>query len=119
MRKLVLYNHSLGKIYQYPNGAIATPEKIQEDFPAITMFPHYIETDESEQMLMAVQNLSAARTYYDINISLTDVEAVEAIQTILNTPETSTTISAEERIAAALEYQVMSSLPDITEEVTE
>lgn len=115
MHKVVLYNHSLGKTYQYPSGAIATPERIAEDFPAITLFPHYIETDEAEQTIMAVQNLSVARTFYDIDSALSNEEAIAVIETILNTPQMSTEVSAEERIASALEYQIVTSLPDVEE----
>lgn len=43
------------------------------------------------------------------------LEAIEAFEDALNAP--SDEVSAEERIAAALEYQVMASLPDETETV--
>lgn len=41
------------------------------------------------------------------------LDAIEAFEDEMNTP--SDEISAEERIAAALEYQALSSLPDISE----
>ena len=48
-----------------------------------------------------------------IDSSLTEEEAIAAIEKIVNTEtEVSTEATAEERIAAALEYQVMASLPD-------
>lgn len=40
------------------------------------------------------------------------LEAIEAFEDYLNTPKENTVPTAEERIAAALEYQVMASLPD-------
>jgi len=46
------------------------------------------------------------------------LEVIEAFEDEMNTPVVDDTPSAEERIAAALEYQVMSSLPD-EEETTE
>ena len=65
--------------------------------------------------MFAMQNLSAMRSQHGIDSSLTEAEAITAIQDILNTPETvSEEPTAEERIAAALEYQVMASLPDET-----
>lgn len=45
--------------------------------------------------------------------------AIEAFEDARNTPVVDDIPSAEERIAAALEYQVMASLPDVEEEVTE
>ena len=56
---------------------------------------------------------SLLRSIYQIDPSMSDNEALAAIEEIKNTPpEVDDTPSAEERIAAALEYQVMSSLPD-------
>ena len=40
------------------------------------------------------------------------LETIEAFEDYLNTPKENTEPTAEERIAAALEYQVMASLPD-------
>ena len=63
--------------------------------------------------MWALENLSAMRSQMGIDPSLTEEEAIAAIQEIRNTPpEVSTEATAEERIAAALEYQVMASLPD-------
>ena len=47
------------------------------------------------------------------------LELIEAFEDEMNTPVVDDTPSAEERIAAALEYQVMTTLPDEEEEVTE
>ena len=44
---------------------------------------------------------------------------IEAFEDEMNTPVVDDTPSAEERIAAALEYQVMSSLPDEEEPINE
>ena len=57
MRKLIIYNIEDNKTYQYPNGALATPERVLSDYPAIATFKHIIETDESEQMFIGIQNL--------------------------------------------------------------
>ena len=62
-----------------------------------------------------MQNLSAMRSLYGIDKALGEAEAIEAIQTIVNTPEeVNTEPSTEERTAAALEFIAMSSLPDKT-----
>ena len=106
----------------FPNGALATKEDVLKQFPAALAFVHIVETDENEEIMWALQNLSAVRSQLGIDSSLSEDEAIVAIQEIRNTvpePE-STEATAEERIAAALEYQVMASLPDDTEsEATE
>lgn len=56
----------------------------------------------------------------DFSACATDEEkldAIEAFEDAMNAPSTEPT--TDERIAAALEYQVMSSLPDEEEEVAE
>ena len=111
MKKIEKY---LGdKTYMFPNGAIATPEKMLERFPAVLTFTHIIETDEAGEVCFAVQNLNAMRSLYGIDSALTEAEAIEAIQTIVNTPAPEPEPSAEERIASALEYQNLMSMEDV------
>lgn len=93
------------KTYMYPNGALATPEVMKQDFSAIEAFTHIIETDEAGQVCFAVQNLAAVRSQLGINPSLTEDEAIVAIEELRNAPVPEAEPSAEERIAAALEYQ--------------
>ena len=110
MKKIEKY---LGdKTYMFPNGAMATPEKMLERFPAVLTFTHIIETDEAGEVCFAVQNLSAMRSLYGIDSALTESEAIGAIQTIINTPAAEPEPSAEERIASALEYQNLMSMED-------
>lgn len=113
MKKVIKYDGT--KTFMYPNGDVATPERVLADFPAVLMFTHIIETDEQEQVCFAVQNLSAMRSIYNIDFSLNEEEAILAIQEVINT-EPEYEPSAEERIASALEYQNMASLPDVEEE---
>ena len=111
MKKIVKYTGD--KTFMFPNGTLATREAVLEQFPAALSFVHIVETDENEEVMRALQNLSAMRTQMKIDSSLSEDEAIAAIQEIVNTePEVSTEATAEERIAAALEYQVMASLPD-------
>ncbi len=98
------------KTYMYPNGSIATPEKVKEDFPAILVYPHIIETDEAGQVLFAVDNLSAVRTNLNIDSSLSENEAIAKIEEIRNAPEPEPEVSAEERTAAALEFIALSNI---------
>ena len=107
----ILEKYTGEKTYMFPNGALATPEVMLQKFPAVLAFAHIIETDEGGEVAFAVQNLSAMRTFYGIDSSLTEAEAIAAIQEIVNSPrEVSTEATAEERIAAALEYQNLASM---------
>jgi hypothetical protein len=92
------------KTYMYPNGAIATPDIIRRDFMAVDVFTHVIEVNGN--VCQAVMELEALRNSNNIDESLSEDNAILAIQTIINTPQVvSTEPTAEERIASALEYQ--------------
>lgn len=114
MKKVIKYDGT--KTFMYPNGKIATKEVVLNDFPAALTFTHIVETDEHEEVCFAVQNLSAMRGIYNIDATLTEGEAIAKIQEIINT-EPEYEPSAEERIASALEFQNMASLPDVEEGV--
>lgn len=100
------------KTYMFPNGKLATPEVMITQFPAITTFGHIIETDTSGEVCYAVENLSAMRALHGIDAALSEADAIAAIQNALNMPPPTPEPTAEERIAAALEFQVISTLPD-------
>ena len=116
MKKLEKYTGE--KTYMYPNAALATPERVLADFPAAIAFPHVIETDENGEVLFAIMNLSAIRAQYGIDASLSESEAIQAIQDIINTPEPEPEPTVDEstvalqNIAAQLEFQNMMSLDD-------
>ena len=111
MKKIEKY---LGnKTYMFPNGAIATPEILLEQFPAALTFTHIIETDEAGEVCFAVQNLSAMRGVYGVDASLSEDEAIAKIEEIINTPKPEPEPSAEERIASALEYQNLMTMEDV------
>ena len=112
MKKVEKYTGE--KVYMFPNGALATKEAVLEQFPAALAVVHYVETDEIGEVMWAFQKLSAMRTMYQIDASLSESEALAKIEEIINTePEVDTTPSAEERIAAALEYQNLTSMEDV------
>ncbi len=90
--------------YMYPNGTVATPERILGDFPAIEHFAHVLEI--SGDVCQAVLNLNALRQMHNVDPMLEEDEAIRVIEDILNTP-VEPEPTAEERIAAALEYQNM------------
>lgn len=95
------------KTRMYPSGKVATKDTVYADYPAVKVFTHVIETDENDEVIYAINNLSALRTSYNIDKSLSEQEAVQAIQDIMNTPREpiEPEPTAEERIAASLEYQ--------------
>ena len=98
------------KTYMYPNGTIATVESVTENFPAWQNFTHIVETDEAGEVLFASQNLSATCSIYGIDCSLLESEKIKKIQEMVNAPTPIQQPSAEERIAAALEFQNLLSL---------
>ena len=114
------FNHEkAGKIHRrkdihVPERRAGDAGKMLEQFPAVLTFAHIIETDEAGEVCFAVENLSAMRSLYEIDASLTEEKAIAAIEEIINAPAPEPEPSAEERIAAALEYQNMASLPDET-----
>lgn len=97
------------KVYMFPNGDVATPEKIRQQFPAVDYFTHVLEVNGD--VVQAVMALSALRNIHNIDESLSEDEAIAAIETIINTPP-EPVITPEERIAAALEFQNLLALPD-------
>lgn len=105
------------KVYMFPNGAIATKEAVLKEFPAAETFAFVVTTDEGGEVMWGMDNLSGMRAAHGISPALSEDEAIAAIETIMNTPAEPAEAepTAEERIAAALEYQVMSSLPDESE----
>ena len=112
----ILEKYTGEKTYMFPNGAIATPERVLEQFPAALTFVHVVETDEAGEVMWAFDNLSALRSIHNIDKSLSEPEAIEALQEIINyVPEEiiDDTPTAEERIAAALEFQNLALLEDV------
>lgn len=114
MTKLEFYNNN--KTYMYPTGVLATPERVKKDYPATEVFKFVVTTNEAGEVIYGLDTLSSLRSNYEIDSSLSENDALAAIEEILNTPqEVDDTPSAEERIAAALEYQVLTSMDDTTE----
>lgn len=107
MIRLVIYDGT--ETYMYPNGALATPEVVKRDYPAVDVFPHVIEVNGN--VLQAIQELNAMRNIHGIDESLSNEEAVLAMQTIVNTPrEVVEELTPEERIASAMEFQNLLAL---------
>lgn len=103
MIKIEKYNGS--KTYMFPNGDLATPDVVKEKFPAVSTFTHIVETDEAGQVMFAIQNLAAIKSQMGIDSNLSDAESIKQIEDIRNAPAPEPEVTAEERIAAALEFQ--------------
>ena len=73
------------KTYMFPNGMIASPDVVYEQYPAAKVFVHIVETDENREVMFAFQNLSAMRSFYNIDNSLSEDAAITVIQEIVNT----------------------------------
>lgn len=84
MRKLELFTND--KTYMFPNGALAPPEEILQQFPAVAAFPHIIETDEGGQMCFAVMNLASVCSQNGIDPATPPGEAIPMIEAIYNAP---------------------------------
>ena len=111
MRKFELYNST--KTYMFPNGQLASPEAVAQRYPATAVFAHAVETDADSEVLFALENFSALRSRLGIDPALSAQDAIDEINVIANAaPETSDIPSAEERIAAALEAQLLLAMPD-------
>ena len=96
------------RTYMYPNGEIATPERVKADYPAVELFTHVITTDESHQIIWSMQNLASMASLK--NLSGTEDELILALQEDINAPQPEPEPSANERIAAALEFQNLQSM---------
>lgn len=100
------------KTYMFPNGALATKEAVLQQFPAALTFTHIVETDEEGQVMWAFQNLAAMKTLHGIAKDTPEAEAIAKLQEIINAPAPEPEPSAEERIAAALEFQNVNAMKD-------
>lgn len=102
MRKVLKYDGS--REYMFPNGEIATKERVLKEYPSILAFPHLIITDADEEVLTEIVHVGQAKSIYNLDSNLPLDEIIIQIERIINTPQESTP-SPEERIAAALEFQ--------------
>ncbi len=112
MYKAILYGNDHTQTYLFPTGAIASPEVMKQKYPAITLEPQLVVL--LGKTVQSIQDFSAMRMHYQIDPALSEAEALAAIEDILNNPPAPEEgePTAEERIAAALEYQVVNSMPN-------
>ena len=112
----VLEKYTGDKTYMLPNGGMGTPQAVKEKFPAVTAFTHVVETDESGEVMFALQNLSAMCTMHGVSQQLSENEKIAALSEILNAPdEEESSVSPEIRQAEALEAIAEGATAETTE----
>ena len=112
----VLEKYTGDKTYMFPNGGMGTPQAVKEKFPAVTAFTHVVETDESGEVMFALQNLSAMCTMHGVSQQLSENEKIAALSEILNAPdEEKSSVSPEIRQAEALEAIAEGATAETTE----
>lgn len=92
-------------VYMFPNGELATKERMIKEHPAILTFPHYIITDINEEMVTEIIHVGQAKTLYQLDSNLSVEEARKQLELVINQKPEEPLPSPEERIAAALEFQ--------------
>lgn len=113
---IYLKKYSLNDTYIAPAGTVMDGESVKKDFPAVTKVTFIVQTDGTGEMMYGMYTLSSMRTRYKIDASLGEDAAIKAIEDAMNAEQiameqNSSQPSAEERIAAAMEYQnIMSTL---------
>ena len=117
----ILEKYTGEKVYMFPSGGLATLETTLEAFPACLTFTHVVSTDDAREVMFGMLNLGTLRSQYGIDPSLSEDEAITAIEEIMNQPEPEIEIDVtestpEERIAAALEYANVLAMPAVTDE---
>ncbi len=106
--KKVLEIYDNTKTYLFPNMMVATPEEVARNYTAVNELDLecIIETDESRTMFYtAPEPIAVLKSRHGIDQSASTEEALLAIEEILNAPTPDAAPSAEERIAAAMEFQ--------------
>jgi hypothetical protein len=106
----ILEKYDGTKTYMFASNELATPEIIEARNPAVTSFTHVVETDEGGEVCLAVMNLSRLCSLYGVDPSLPEGEAIQAVQDAMNAPPPEPEVTAEERIAAAMEFQNLLNL---------
>ncbi len=117
MIRLKIYNNE--KTYITPDMKQLTPEMAAMKYDIInTGLPCVIETDAQGVMLYTVPepiHIAADRLGIDPEAYQNVTDLITAMEEVLNAPAPEPAPSAEERIASALEFQNILTLPEETE----
>lgn len=72
------------KTYYFQYGGIANYSKIKEIYPAVDDLTYVVTTDFKGQVILKFEILDVVRTELNIDTSLNDDEAIQAILDLLN-----------------------------------
>lgn len=124
MERIYLKLYDPNDTYLSPASTLYDAAGVLRDFPAAQTFPHVVHTDEGEEMMYGFYSLSAMKSKYGVDKTLTGAAAVQAVEDAMNAEReaqeaeaaaAAEMVTPEERIAAALEFQALASLPDVEE----
>lgn len=124
MERVYLKLYDANDTYMSPAGTLMDEAGVLEHFPAVAHFQHIVHTDEGGEMMYGFYSLSAMKSKYGIEGG-TPEQAVQAVENAMNVERqqqeeeaqaAAEMVTPEERIAAALEWQALASMPDIEEE---
>lgn len=114
MNKINLEFYNPTKTYLYPNMEVATPERIQAEYSAVNVAKCIITTDSTGTMFYSVELAFAMAQRLGVEVLkyTTDEELLLVLEDIVNAQPViqEAEPTAEERIAAALEYQNLMSM---------
>lgn len=124
MERIYLKLYDPADTYLTPASTLYDAAGVRRDFPAVDHFPHIVQTDASGEMVYSIFALNVMKAKYGIEGG-TPAQAVRAIENAMNAEREqqeaeaqaqAEMVTPEERIAAALEFQALASLPDMEEE---
>lgn len=112
MLKFEIYNPS--KTYLFPSGEVVDYALMQARFPSVAVVPMLVGISGGV-VISTADPLPVMRERYGIDDTLDDTTAVAALQSAIDTEqaaalELAQQPSAEERIAAAMEFQNLMSI---------
>ena len=124
MERIYLKLYDPNDTYLTPASTLYDAAGVRRDFPAVDHFAHIVQTDAGGEMCYGIFSLSAMKSRYGIEGG-TPEQAVQAIEDAMNAEREqqeaealaqAEMVTPEERIAAALEFQALVSLPDMEDE---
>ena len=121
MERVYLKLYNSNDTYISPSNEIMDAVAVSSHFPASSVAAFVVQTDAYNEIMYGFYNLSTMKSKYNIDPSLNNVEAVQAIEDAMNLEKqqqeeaeraAALIPTPEERIAAALEFQNLNNLPD-------
>ena len=122
MERIYLKLYNSNDTYVSPSNEIMDAVAVLSHFPASSITAFVVQTDAYSEIMYGFYNLSTLKSKYNIDSSLSNIEAVQAIEDAMNLEKqqqqeaeqaAALIPTPEERIAAALEFQNLNNLPDV------